>query len=84
MRTKLTIGVISLLASAACCDAIAAPSGLILDNLKKGIDVGIVALAHTQASRHCHNVHTRTYCHKADRLPMNWPPLSDTPVRARK
>lgn len=31
--------------------------------------------------RHCHNIHTRTYCHKSDRLPINWPPLSDTPHR---
>ncbi|MFA5955979.1 hypothetical protein [Hyphomicrobium sp.] len=33
--------------------------------------------------RHCHNIHTRTYCHKRDRLPTNWPPLSDTPHQGR-
>lgn len=27
--------------------------------------------------RHCHNAPTRTYCHKKDALPMNWPPFSD-------
>ena len=31
--------------------------------------------------RHCHNIGTRVYCHKKDRLPRNWPPLSDTPHR---
>jgi hypothetical protein len=27
--------------------------------------------------RHCHNMPVRTYCHKADSLPQNWPPFSD-------
>ncbi len=35
----------------------------------------IVADARTY--RHCHNLPTRTYCHKKDALPMNWPPFSD-------
>lgn len=39
----------------------------------------VVADAHTY--RHCHNLSKRTYCHKADRLPQNWPPNSDTPHR---
>lgn len=39
----------------------------------------IVADAHTY--RHCHNLSKRTYCHKADRLPQNWPPNTDTPHR---
>ena len=30
--------------------------------------------------RHCHVVHTRVYCHKDERLPVNWPPLSNTPI----
>lgn len=34
-------------------------------------------LADARSNRHCHNIHTRVYCHKADRLPMNWPPFSD-------
>lgn len=29
--------------------------------------------------RHCHNIHTRVYCHKIEYLPMNWAPLSETP-----
>lgn len=38
-----------------------------------------IELVDAHGYRHCHNIHTRTYCHKRDRLPMNWPPLSDTP-----
>lgn len=33
----------------------------------------------THPYRHCHNIHTRVYCHKKDRLPLNWPPNTDTP-----
>lgn len=40
----------------------------------------VVADAH--AYRHCHNLPRRTYCHKADRLPQNWPPNSNTPHSA--
>lgn len=43
-------------------------------------NAGIV-LVDKHTYRHCHNIHTRTYCHKSDRLPINWPPLSDTPHR---
>jgi len=34
-------------------------------------------VADGRSFRHCHTIHTRVYCHKADRLPMNWPPFSD-------
>ncbi|SFV33197.1 hypothetical protein SAMN04488557_1873 [Hyphomicrobium facile] len=40
----------------------------------------VVADAHPY--RHCHNLLKRTYCHKADRLPQNWPPNTDTPHRS--
>lgn len=40
----------------------------------------VIADAHTY--RHCHNLSKRTYCHKTDRLPQNWPPNSDTPHRS--
>lgn len=36
-----------------------------------------IRLAHAQPFRHCHNVHTRVYCHRTSRLPMTWPPFSD-------
>lgn len=34
-------------------------------------------IADARDYRHCHNIHTRVYCHKRDRLPVNWPPFSD-------
>jgi hypothetical protein len=42
-----------------------------------------VRLADARSYRHCHNINVRVYCHKRDRLPMNWPPLSDTPGQDR-
>lgn len=45
---------------------------------------GLVHLADARDYRHCHNIHTRVYCHRRDRLPMNWPPLSDTPSQDRQ
>jgi hypothetical protein len=42
---------------------------------------GAVILADVHPYRHCHNLSKRTYCHKADRLPQNWPPNTDTPHR---
>lgn len=38
-----------------------------------------VILVDKHSYRHCHNIFHRTYCHKADRLPVNWPPHTDTP-----
>lgn len=29
--------------------------------------------------RHCHSIERFVYCHKKERLPRNWPPLTDTP-----
>lgn len=43
----------------------------------------LTRLADARSYRHCHNIHTRVYCHKGDRLPVNWPPLSDTQSRQR-
>ncbi len=34
-------------------------------------------IADARDYRHCHNIHTRVYCHKKDRLPVSWPPFSD-------
>jgi hypothetical protein len=42
---------------------------------------GAVVVADAHPYRHCHNLPKRTYCHKADRLPQNWPPNTDTPHR---
>lgn len=40
---------------------------------------GPIILIDAHPYRHCHYIHTRVYCHKRDRLPMNWPPNTDTP-----
>lgn len=42
-----------------------------------------IQLADGRNYRHCHNIHTRVYCHKGDRLPVNWPPHSDTPTQQK-
>jgi hypothetical protein len=42
---------------------------------------GALVVADAHSYRHCHNLSKRTYCHKADRLPQNWPPNTDTPHR---
>jgi len=39
---------------------------------------GAFELADARRQRHCHTIGTRTYCHKADTLPVNWPPQSTT------
>lgn len=43
---------------------------------------GELVVADAHSYRHCHNLPKRTYCHKADRLPQNWPPNTDTPHRS--
>lgn len=45
---------------------------------------GNLVVADAHSYRHCHNIFTRTYCHKADRLPQNWPPNTDTPHRGKR
>lgn len=46
------------------------------------LSYGGLVVADAHPYRHCHNLFTRTYCHKADRLPQNWPPNTDTPHRS--
>lgn len=78
-RIAMNAGCAALFAAAAITAAstpvAAAP---ILPALKSAIETqsSQVQLAHAQSFRHCHNVHHRVYCHKRERLPMNWPPFS--------
>jgi len=51
--------------------------GVIEDNATVNGEAFVMADAHPY--RHCHNLPRRTYCHKQERLPQNWPPHSDTP-----
>lgn len=67
---------ISILAAGAFPSA--AQSGISVD---RASPYGALIVADAHAYRHCHNLSMRTYCHKADRLPQNWPPNSDTPHR---
>ncbi len=46
------------------------------------VTYGPLVVADAHSYRHCHNLSKRTYCHKADRLPQNWPPNSNTPHRS--
>lgn len=72
--------------------AIASVCSLNISNLAFGADsaavvdtaypYGTLIVADAHSYRHCHNFSTRTYCHKADRLPQNWPPNTDTPHRS--
>lgn len=43
---------------------------------------GPLVVADAHSYRHCHNLSRRAYCHKAESLPQNWPPNSDTPHRS--
>jgi hypothetical protein len=84
-----SIPVLPLLAAIACLSAggsaFGQTSASLVDPLAKGTTVGgLVHLADARDYRHCHNIHTRVYCHRRDRLPMNWPPLSDTPSQDRQ
>lgn len=42
---------------------------------------GSLVVADAHPYQHCHNLSKRTYCHKKDRLPQNYPPNTDTPHR---
>ena len=46
--------------------------------------VGLLQIADARSYRHCHNLPRRTYCHKGEPLPTNWPPNTNTPGRLQK
>lgn len=41
-----------------------------------------IVLVDQHGYRHCHYVSIRMYCHTQGRLPINWPPNTDTPHRS--
>ncbi len=45
----------------------------------RGYDAEKLQLVDARKYWHCHNLPGRTYCHKGERLPRNWPPNSNTP-----
>lgn len=93
MTMQRTIGV--FLVTMAICSAAATVSGSNASPLRvgqhftaqwpgaaqprDGSETSPLVLADAHPYRHCHYIHTRVYCHKSDRLPMNWPPNTDTP-----
>lgn len=81
MSCSKSVFAIALLSSAmvSSTEAHASVSSLGQSRLTTTSPSGFIKLAHAQDYRHCHNIHTRVDCHKRDRLPMNWPPLSETP-----
>ena len=52
-----------------------------------GLDVGSgslrggIELVDARGYYHCHNMPRRTRCHGKTRLPVNWPPNTNTPSR---
>ena len=47
------------------------------------LDAGaLLQLADVRSYRHCHNMPRRTRCHFSQRLPVNWPPNTNTSNRS--
>jgi hypothetical protein len=42
----------------------------------------LLQLADARGYHHCHNMPRRIRCHTKERLPVNWPPNTDTPGRS--
>ncbi len=42
----------------------------------------LLQLADSRGYYHCHNMPRRVRCHKNGRLPVNWPPHSNTPSKS--
>lgn len=70
-----------LMCSAAAATFIGASlSPVAAQSAGKGIgSFGSLVVADAHPYRHCHNLPRKTYCHKTDRLPRNWPPNTNTP-----
>jgi hypothetical protein len=43
---------------------------------------GLLQLADARTYHHCHNMPRRIRCHTGQRLPVNWPPNTNTPSRS--
>jgi len=42
----------------------------------------LLQLVDARSYHHCHNMPRRTRCHSSQRLPVNWPPNTNTPNRS--
>jgi hypothetical protein len=85
MRSIPTLPLLATLISLGFyCGNLSAANASIVETLsEKTTSEKPVRLADARSYRHCHNINVRVYCHKRDQLPMNWPPLSDTPGQDR-
>ncbi len=85
MRSIIVLSLLTIVSLSSGGSAFGQTSASVVAPLAKGTTFGgLIHLADARDYRHCHNIHTRVYCHRRDRLPMNWPPLSDTPSQDRK
>ena len=83
LRSALAGGALAIAVNLAVVVVQASPLELVtrLKQVTSDVRYGGIQLVDKREYRHCHNIGTRVYCHKKDRLPQNWPPLSDTPHR---
>ncbi len=85
MRSIIVLPLLTIVSLSSGGSAFGQTSASVVASLAKGTTFGgLIHLADARDYRHCHNIHTRVYCHRRDRLPMNWPPLSDTPSQDRQ
>lgn len=75
--TGVMASLTSISAAAAVSPTVAlAPSAIEADTALQLVDV--------RSYRHCHNMPGRTRCHSKQRLPVNWPPNTNTPGNSRQ
>jgi hypothetical protein len=70
------------LAAAASQPAVAA-LGALSPKADTSPPAALLQLADARRHYHCHNMPRRTRCHAGQRLPVNWPPNTNTPRRSR-
>lgn len=59
--------------------AVIAPPAPIADAARSGLQ-----LVDARSYYHCHNMPRRTRCHGKARLPVNWPPNTNTPGTTKR
>jgi hypothetical protein len=79
LRQCLSAVTLAVAAASATLPVSAAPSAD-LTTAAGGEHKGSLLLnVDARSYRHCHNMPRRIRCHGTERLPVNWPPNSDTP-----
>lgn len=77
-RVLLSAGLalVAVLTAAPNQPAATAPYSPMVNGAQQG---GLLDLVDARSYHHCHNMPRRIRCHKKERLPVNWPPNTDTP-----